>query len=269
MRFFRWPLACIGFLIMHQGAHAASAVQIASDDWCPFVCIAKHSAEINGGFLVELTSKALALSGVEVQPQLMPLNRAMELTLSGRIDGIYAPAIDPRLRMTNPLFSSRACFYTRRSSTWRYSGIASISTLPLGAIADYGYDDGPMDAFLASQKPGSSQVEFNVGEQAGQTNLTKLLKGRYGVMLEHEAVMTYLLKMSGNTANVRQAGCLEKALPLVIGFSSKQASDADLPGRVDQGIAQLKASGEYTRLMRLYNIPVPDSTADRPAKHSN
>ena len=57
-------LTRLALLSLPLAAYAAPALQIASDDWCPFVCMAKHGNEINNGFLVELTSKALALSGV-------------------------------------------------------------------------------------------------------------------------------------------------------------------------------------------------------------
>jgi polar amino acid transport system substrate-binding protein len=246
-------------------ARAAAPLRIASDDWCPYICVGGDGRTITSGFLVDVTARALELAGLPVEPQLMPLNRALALTLGGQVDGLYAPAIDRRLVMTAPLVRSRACFYTRSVSSWRYHGLASLARQQLGVIADYGYDDGPMDAYLARERHNHNLVEFNYGEDAGVKNIRKLLYGRYDVVLEHETVMQHLLTQLGEKHGVRQRGCLENYLPLVVGFSARLAGARDIAHQLDAALVQMKQSGDYGRLLQRYEISDPDPAP--PAAH--
>ncbi|MBA5637726.1 transporter substrate-binding domain-containing protein [Duganella sp. LX20W] len=258
MRSWMWTVAGALALAFVTPARAASPLRIASDDWCPYICVGGDGRSIASGFLVGATARALELNGLPVEPQLMPLNRALALVLAGQIDGLYAPSIDRRLVMSAPLIRSRACFYTRSISSWHYQGMASLARQQLGVIADYGYDDGPMDAYLARERHNHHLVEFNYGEDAGVKNIRKLLYGRYDVVLEHETVMAHLLAQLGEKSAVRQRGCLEHYLPLVVGFSARLADAHDIARKLDAGLAQMKASGDYGRLLQRYEISDPD-----------
>ena len=50
--------------VLAAAAPLPATARLASDDWCPFIC-ASHG-QISGGYLVDLTTQALALSGVQV-----------------------------------------------------------------------------------------------------------------------------------------------------------------------------------------------------------
>lgn len=81
-------------------------------------------------------TQALAPQGVQVQPLLLPYTRALCTAELGALEGVYAPAADPRLRRSMPLGYSRACFYTHLGSAWRYRGVASLATVVLGVGED-------------------------------------------------------------------------------------------------------------------------------------
>lgn len=258
MRYWRGLVAGAWAWAGMASAQVAAPLRIASDDWCPYICVGGDGRTIASGFLVDATARALELAGLPVRPQLMPLNRALALTLGGQIAGLYAPAIDKRLVMSAPLIRSRACFYTRSVSSWHYQGQASLARQQLGVIADYGYDDGPMDAYLLKERHNHSLVEFNYGEDAGVKNIRKLLYGRYDVVLEHETVMRHLLAQMGEKNALRQSGCLAHHLPLVVGFSARRADAHELARKLDAGLARMKLSGDYERLLRRYEISDPD-----------
>ncbi|MET3133679.1 polar amino acid transport system substrate-binding protein [Oxalobacteraceae bacterium GrIS 1.11] len=248
-----WLLAATqGVVAAPAGALAvAPKVKLASDDWCPYICSAEH--RIVGGFLVELAEEILENRGYRLESILLPLNRAILMTEKGAIDGVYAPEIGAKLLMSVTLHVSRACFYTRADSKWRYSGIASLPLV--GVIRDYGYDGGPFDAYLASSAS-RSRLEFNMGATAGETNLRKMLKGRYPVALEHEAVVDYLIKAQALQAgqSVRKAGCLENRLPLLIGIGKNNPAAQELIEAINAGHKNLAASGELRRLKNKYGI---------------
>lgn len=204
--------------------------------------------------MVELARQALALRHYRVDARLMPLSRAMAMSESGELDGVYAPPVDHVLLESRPLAYSRACFYTVEPSRWRYAGPASLRGVRIGVIVDYGYDGGEFDRLLASPGHGGLSVDFTTGEDAGRKNLRKLLLGRYPVLLEHEAVLAHIAGSVPGGEQVREAGCLARPLPLVIGFGRHGPRGAQAARALDLGVEQLSASGELARLKRQYGL---------------
>ena len=181
----------------------------------------------------------------------------MVMANEGAIDGIYAPAIDDRLVMSQALISSRACFYTRKDSKWSYAGPRSLEGTIVSVIDDYGYDIGAFDEYVAKAKRDNIRtVQLRTGDTAGETNLKMLLRARFPAMIEHEAVIAYLLKLQGPKAapQVRNAGCLETPLPLVIGFAKNNPTTPALIKMVDAGVAKLRSSGRLGQLKKKYGV---------------
>jgi polar amino acid transport system substrate-binding protein len=233
-------------------ALCAQSLRIASDNWCPFICAT--DGKLTGGYLLDVTAQAMALQGYRVESLLRPLNRALQATDKGDLEGVYAPATDPRLRLSVPLAYSRACFYTLSDEPWSYRGLDSLRLIRLGAIDGYGYDAGPMDAYIGQNKRNPALIELAYGEFAGTTNLQKLLARRFLVILEHQAVMAVQAKSAGVTEQLREAGCLEQKLPLVIGFSSKDQRSEQWLRALAEGILKLQASGDLQVLLRRYAL---------------
>ncbi|WP_342118982.1 substrate-binding periplasmic protein [Pseudoduganella sp. OTU4001] len=234
-------------------AQAEQTVRLASDAWCPFVCASgEHLA---GGYLVDAAAAALASQGLQATPVLMPLNRAMRETVVGRIDGVYAPAIDARLRLSTPLAYSRACFYTLSDSKWRYRGMASLAGQQVAIIDDYGYDGGPMDEYISKYRKQPARLKLAFGQTAGTSNLRMLLYGRVPVVLEHEAVMAQLAESERVPQQLRKAGCLEGRLPLTVGFAADNPRALPWLVALEAGLRQLEASGELQALRKRYHVP--------------
>lgn len=239
-------------LCSHAPALAGEEIRLASNDWCPYICV--QNGQISDGYLIDLVTQALALQGVQVQPLLLPYTRALRTAELGKLEGVYAPAADPRLRRSKPLGYSRACFYTRLDSEWRYRGIASLASVVLGVGEDYGYDDGVLDAYIAASRGQPGRLEFAHGREASETNMRKLLHRRFDVMVEHEAVAARLISEMGDPERVRKAGCLERAFPLTVAFRADDARAERWIRTLDQGLRKLKAAGGVTALQRRYGM---------------
>lgn len=234
-------------------AQAEEPVRLASDAWCPFVCTSGE--QVAGGYLVDAAAAALALRGKDAVPVLMPLNRAMHETVLGHIDGVYAPAIDARLRLSMPLAYSRACFYTLAGSPWHYSGPGSLADRQVGIIDDYGYDDGPMDQYISRNRGQATKLHFSYGQAAGLSNLRMLLHGRVPVVLEHEAVMARLAEGEQVSSRLRRAGCLEHRLPLTVGFAADSQKATAALAALEDGLRELESSGALQALRKRYQLP--------------
>lgn len=233
-------------------ARSEETLRIASDDWCPFVCA--HHDQLTDGFLVDITQKAMSLTGYRVVPTLMPLNRAMQETMNSRIEGVYAPPNDNRLLFSVPMIYSHACFYTRANETWNYHDLGSLQHQAIGIIDDYGYDNGPVDHYIAQHRDDRQHVVISYGGTAGTNNIQKLLASRFPALLEHEAVVDYLGHKMGVEKQLRKAGCLTQSLPLMIGFS-KSPEGARQAEALRRGLTQLIKSGEFSTLLKRYRIP--------------
>jgi polar amino acid transport system substrate-binding protein len=159
--------------------------------------------------------------------------------------------------MSVPFAESRACFYTRKESNWTYKGIPSLNNQVVSVIDDYGYDNGAFDVYVADAKTiRSPKIVFRFGENAGETNIKMLIEKRFSILIEHEAVMAYLLKLQGATVqpSVREAGCLQTGLPLVIGFGRLNPESPVLVKVIKDGVAKLIANGRLAVLKKKYGI---------------
>ncbi|CUI02811.1 ABC-type amino acid transport/signal transduction system [Janthinobacterium sp. CG23_2] len=251
----------LAVLILPVPAAASGVIRMASDDWCPYVCAT--DGKLTGGYLVDATLQAMGAAGYTVDPILMPLNRAMRETRTGDIEGVYAPPVDARLRLSAPIAYSRACFYTRASEKWAYRDQRSLAGITVGVIADYGYDDGAMDAYIVAKRADRHALDLSHGAKAGTTNLQKMLAGRFPVMLEHEAVVDLQARKLGVTAQLRQAGCLKQSLPLTIGFAREDSRSATWLRVLANGINNLEASGALRKLRERYAIPANSGMSRR------
>lgn len=233
-------------------AAAKEVLRLASDEWCPYVCV--RDGRIKGGFVVEASTRALASMGIRVDPVLLPLNRAMRQTMAGTIDGVFAPPEDAGLRPGPVLGFSRACFFTSTRSAWSYRGPWSLKGVRLGVIGDYEYDNGDMDAFIVSHSGNRHAIDFSYGTNAGATNAKKLLGGRFPVLLEHELVMYKLISDMKAEGRFRNAGCLEQAFALRVGFSPKSKRSGQWAAALAEGLARLEKSGELARLRERHGV---------------
>lgn len=247
-------------LLSPMFARAEGLVRLASDDWCPFVCA--KDGKIIDGYLVDVTTRAMTLMGFHVEPIFLPLNRAILETITGDVEGVYAPPVHDRLRLSAPIAYSRACFYTRLGERWRYQGLDSLKGSIIGVIDDYGYDDGPMDAYVMSNRKNRHTMEFSFGASAGATNIKKLLRGRYPVLLEHEAVVARLVKALRVDGQLRKAGCLTSSLPLTIGFSARDSRTSIWIRALAEGLKKMDSSGESKALRARYDIPTDNHRKD-------
>lgn len=249
----RRSLAAACLLCLPGPVLAQDTVRLASDDWCPYVCAS--DGRIGGGYIVEVATRALGATGWQVEPLLLPLNRAMRQTVNGELDGVFAPPDDARLLLSPVLAYSRACFYVRAGSSWKFRALGSLKGVRVGVIGDYEYDNGPMDAYIVANLERRDAIDVSYGASAVLTNIRKLLGERFDVLLEHDLVMRRAMQTAGVEGQLRQAGCLEQSFPLRIGFARGNPRSVQWLAALAEGMRKLERSGELAVLRERYGFP--------------
>ena len=116
----------------------------------------------------------------------------------------------------------RAAYFTLAASSWRYNGTQSLYAERLGLIAGYGY--APIRDYIEANKD-TPRVQYAHGEDALQTNLQKLLRGRISLVRSDELAFRYTAQQMGLAASFRDAGGepIDLRHPQRSGFASDSA----------------------------------------------
>ena len=228
---------------------------IAGDYWCPYNC---NPESENQGFLVELARRALYIYGIDVDYRMMSWSRALEEVGSGKIDGIIGLSNPKGKKLVStelPLDYSSSAAFTRADTDWVYDGISSLRGRKIGIIMDYLVDES-INQYIGSNyttNPGMFVVED--GTSAVIESIANLMDNEIDVYIEDERVVKYYTQETGLAKSIRNAGKITKEkLPIYIAFSQDIPNIKKYIGYLEEGIASLKATGEYDDLRTKYNM---------------
>ena len=228
---------------------------IAGDDWCPYNC--RQGAK-DEGFLVELARKAFYIYGIDVEYRVMSWSQALEEVSMGNIDAIFGvsnPNISKLVSTKLPIEYSISRAYTKEGSSWIYDGIGSLRGKKLGIILDYEVDESINQYIGSNYAKYPSLFAIEEGVDAVAKSINNLNNKQIEVFIEDERVVKYYTKNMNLTENIKNAGRVSKVkLPIYIAFSSKTNDVKKYISRLEEGIASLKATGEYNDLRRKYDM---------------
>ena len=228
---------------------------LAGDYWCPYNCA---SDDEDKGFLVELAARALYIYGIDIEYRMMPWHEALEQTENGQIDGIIGISnIEGRslVKTNNPIEMSSMHAFTRADTEWVFDGIGSLNGKKLGVIMDYMLDN-TINSYVSMNfpaKPGAFLIED--GEFAVVESIANLVDGDADVYIEDKRVVNFYANRNSLGAYIRDAGKTNRQeLPVNIAFSSKLPHALKYIKYLEEGIASLKATGEYDDLREKYEM---------------
>jgi polar amino acid transport system substrate-binding protein len=229
----------------------------------PFMCHAQSGTQLRlatleyppyssehlsgGGSLVELTRRAFAVEGHEVQIDFRPWARVRLALRNGTYQG--ALALWPReiaeegLQPTRTLFYSELGLFMRRdTSPLRFTELSELRGRKLGIVRGYGYSSQFSDAGLEL-----------IEAVDDITNLRKLNARRFDMVLIEHTVGEYLIENDEQLRHslVWQGQVLER-IPLQIGFTPNKDGEPDWRSIFERGLGTLHRSGEYQQIIRRY-----------------
>ncbi len=242
-----------GYLLCAAGGASAETVVLAADVWCPINC---EPASATPGYMIEIAKKALETAGHTLEYRVLPWSRAIEEARRGDIDGIIGAY---QYDVPDFVFPEVAqgllndVFYVKRDSTWQYNGVASLSTISLAVVQDYGYTD-ELNPYVQENLNNNARIQVASGDDALNSNIRKLLKGRVDALVESAPVFWFVAAQLGVTEQVKEAGQTTEKARVFIAFSPQKAQSKTYAKLIADTTQALRASGELATLLAKYNL---------------
>jgi len=228
---------------------------LAGDYWCPYNCLPDSKLP---GYLIELIRRALYIYRIDIEYRMMSWSEAINLAEKGKIDGIVGISnVKGRNLITTklPLEYSLTDAFTRNDTEWVYDGLHSLRGRRVGIILDYVIDEA-INNYVGINypiNPGAFSVQE--GKNAVIESIADLIDGESDVYLEDSRVVKRYITENGLDPYIRNAGHVGKTrLPVYIAFSKKLPHVKKYVKYFTEGLASLKATGEYDDLRTKYNM---------------
>lgn len=246
-------LISVVFMGWQVAAHAET-VTLAADTWCPYNCA-------EGGYMVEIARDIFQKNNIDVDYRVMPWKEAVEKARDGEVDGIVGATRDDAPDFVFPASlqgMSDMRFWVRDDSPWIYSGLDSLKGVKLAVIEDYAYSK-ELNDYIAANKGNSARIYMASGNKPLEDNLKRLKNKEVDVVAEDDNVINYLMTAAGANYPIKSVGTPVKYEEinfnfLYIAFSPKTPNAARYARMLDDGMKQLRESGELKKILDIYHV---------------
>lgn len=243
------------FLALALGQPPARAEQVtlvAENDWYPYT--AQRAGRITG-LTVDLVRAAYASVGVNLQLKSMPFARCMALVERGDELGCFNSGQDLKhsqnayLFHATPLLLNSNGIYAKAGSPESGLSPAALSGRRVGFThgASYG------DAIEANQ------AIVRVTAITDLANLRMLMAGRTDFAVMDDRVFNHLEQTNVGElrGQLKRVGKAFSDQPIYVAFSKLRPDAPHWAALLDRGLAALKTSGEYQRIIDRWSPPSP------------
>ena len=252
----RIALLAILILLLQQNVVIAERLIVAAIDYCPYQCVPeKEDGKV--GYVTEILRVIYERAGYDITFQRTPYKRGVQGVERGEYD--LMPNVNSG-HSKKIIFSKhrngvlQQNFYVKKGEKWKYCGIESLRDITVGSVIGYDYSSFSPEYESYLQKHQNSQaVQYVGGAYGPMTNLKKILKGRITTFNEDKYLFEYLTGKCGLKDEFELAGTLGKNMQYV-GFAPNNPRSEHLAEIFDEGITELRKSGELKRILAKYNL---------------
>jgi len=253
-------LATMVVLMVATGQDAgADTLTLVSPDWCPLICESDRPGVLarEPGVVVEIVRAIFEEKGHRIVYSAPPWSRAIFATRKGSYTGILAALKNDAPDFIYPeeeIGVNRMCFYVKTTNPWRYQGVDSLTTVVLGVIQDYAYDNGKVDDYIKKSRTAPNSLVQIVASKTGlEQNFNNLELDRITVILDECRVVDWYLKSNNLTGKYQQAGCLNE-VKMYVGFSPALEQSPRYAALFSNGIRALRRSGRLQAILAKYGL---------------
>lgn len=230
------------------------AIVLATDPWEPH-----YGPDLpEGGYLTEICKQAFEKSGFKVEVRFVPWKRAFEWAKNGKYGGIlggfYKKEREEFFLYSSPISRSIMALYIKKGSfiPTKYKTLEDLKGYLIGVVRGYHYSDEFSAATYLTKRE----------DVHSEKNLNLLFLGRIQIIAGDRLV----LKSLTNKFYQKYKGQLIelspplKENPLHIMISRKIDNADEVKIAFENGLAQLKKSGEIAEIMKKHGFGESDST---------
>jgi polar amino acid transport system substrate-binding protein len=158
----------------------------------------------------------------------------------------------PDFIFSDPIGVAKSCFYTKKDSKFKYTGIASLNSIKLGVVKDYAYFD-DLNAYVKQYYGDRSKIDEHFGDSVQDKMLQKLEAGRLGAFVEDPNVASYVLKKHPEIKDVVEVGCVQIG-NLYVALPPKNPKSKDRVAKINVAIDKLTKSGKLNEILAKYGV---------------
>ncbi|WP_147820525.1 substrate-binding periplasmic protein [Salidesulfovibrio onnuriiensis] len=210
----------------------------------------QHGLEVRG-IAVEIVREAFRRMGHTVKITLLPWPRALERVREGEADGIFT-AFRTRERLEfldyceEVLMPQTTSLFVRANSPIEFNGnLADLARYRFGMVrgVSYGedFDKATSDGTLKNMDQSTT----------GQQNMSKLLAGRFDILVSNRYGAWDILRIMEKQTQVRELEPSIEDVPSYLAFSKVRNLKA-LACRFDETLRQMKQDGAYQQFIDEY-----------------
>jgi len=237
----RWVLIIL-FLLGGAAVSSAETITLgAENDWIPY------ANQDGTGMSNEMVRAAFKAVGIEAIFQVGPYNRLLKGVRDGGILGAFNV---PKERANEdlyifgktPLFTALSAYYHNRDQPLKATRKEDLANgEKVGVVFDYGYGD----FFTSNDRITKIEVRSDL------LNLKKLAMGRIDATILYDKTAKRLIEENGLTDKIEKAFDSEKA-DIYVAFSKTFPTARYYADKLDEGLAIIKANGEYQKILEAY-----------------
>ena len=221
-----------------------NSINVATESWD------KYTNQDGSGLFTDITRAIYEPQGIEVIVEFVPYKRALNLLERRKADamyGTYSAEVEAKpylITPTNPIDKEQTLAIFKRSKVTLWQGQNSLINRELAWVRGYDYDTN-----LGIQVKKVSEV---VDSQQG---LSMLQADRFDFFLDHSgALIDTINRIDFDVSDYRMEPVIEEDLHMA--FANTERGQ-ELARIFDQGIAELKRSGDLKTIFERYQINYP------------
>lgn len=205
-----------------------------------------YSGPEGQGMANELVTAAFASVGIKVTLVPRPFSRLLFELDHDRYTGIFNVEPNERNRQRfvfgkTPVLVARANFYHYKPRPMRAADWESLNGEKVGLVLGYDYGD------VVNQRARISRLWAN----SETDNLKLLTRGDIDATVMYDKTANYLIRQLGWQDRIGQAFAVDDT-PFTVAFSPRNPHAHYYAGKLDEGLARIKASGQYQSIAGKY-----------------
>ncbi|WP_108648913.1 substrate-binding periplasmic protein [Dongshaea marina] len=218
----------------------ADIVRLANGEWKPYM-----SADLKHyGVVSYIVREAFKLEGDQVKYQFLPWMQGFEEARQGRLDGsvVWSKTAQRSndFYFSDPVIQLNQVLFHRVGETIRWTHLKDLGRYRFGGVIGYHY---ALDPLI---REGVIRMSRVPSEQA---NYKKLQDKRIDLIVENEDVGQAMIHQLGLTGKIQASNKPLRQVDYHLIISKKNPQGSALVERFNKGLAKLKASGRYQKLL--------------------